>query len=160
MSQGRLTWRTRRGERRSSPLGETCATRILSSSASSRPICVIYPSHGLQDQWNPTTRIPNSSSSSVLLVTKTACAMDPRFPFASRHRERLLSDSRVPSVKKNRHHHHQMKFWLRGKHGLLQVEEHNANRQTDRQFPSLRQVFLRKTLLDFFPKTFSHFSLL
>ena len=43
-----------------------------------------------------TTRIPNSSSSSsVLLVTKNACAMDPGFPFASRHRERLLSDSCV-----------------------------------------------------------------
>ena len=34
------------------------ATRILSSSASSRPICDIYPSHGLQDQWNTSKRRP------------------------------------------------------------------------------------------------------
>ena len=74
----------------------------------------------VRDQY-PTTRIPNSSSSSSS-VTKTACAMDLGFPgispfWTGGEPTGANSNSSVASVKQNRHHHHQMKFWLRGSHG-------------------------------------------
>ena len=65
---------------------------------------------------HPTTRIPNSSS-----VRHKNTMGSPAFPFSGpvvSRRERLNSNSSVASVKQNCHHHHQMKFWLCGSHGL------------------------------------------
>ena len=62
---------------------------------------------------HPTTGIPNSSSSSQKPRVQWISGFAPAVGNL-----RLNSNSSVASVKQNRHHHHQMKFWLRGSHGL------------------------------------------
>ena len=65
---------------------------------------------------------------------------EPRMQWfsGSRHRERLFSDSRIASVKHNRHHHHQMRFWLHGSHDVKDVIKQAQKAQSRPEGPQLR----------------------